>query len=166
MSNTISDNKWWQIFRAEYIRCFYIPEFHPQPSLLSSHYASRIPKHCSFDGICNCGRDCTSDYNECQICLDAQVVVECAKNGQMSEIITEIILPMVCLFCTSRFSDKVSLDVHTKAVHISHISQLTSDPKSMGKAALVAALKTRGLNTKGGVAALRQRLLGALEGED
>lgn len=54
----------------------------------------------------------------------------------------------------------------TKTVHISDINQLTSDPKTMGKAALVEALRIRGLDTKGCVAALKQRLLGALVGED
>ena len=77
---------------------------------------------------------------------------------------------MLCSNCNSRFSDKASLDVHTKTVHVSHICHLTSDPKTMGKAALAAALaaelRKRGLSTKGGVGALRQRLLGALEGED
>ena len=166
MSNSITDNKWWQVFRAEYIRCFYIPEFHPQPCSFSSHYASRVPKHCSVEGICSCGRDCISGYNECKICLDSAAVVECGKNGKMSDSITEIILPMLCSNCNSRFSDKASLDVHTKTVHVSHICHLTSDPKTMGKAALAAELRKRGLSTKGGVGALRQKLLGALEGED
>ena len=151
MSNSITDNKWWQVFRAEYIRCFYIPEFHPQPCSFSFHYASRVPKHCSVEGICSCGRDCISGYNECKICLDSAAVVECGKNGKMSGSITEIILPMLCSNCNSRFSDKASLDVHTKTVHVSNICNLTSDPKTMGKAALAAELRKRGLSTKGGV---------------
>ncbi len=166
MSNSVSDNKWWQVFRAEYIQCFYIPEFHPQPCSFSSHYASCVPKQCSVEGVCNCGRDCISGYNECKTCLDSVVVVECAKNGEMSNSVTELILPMPCSCCTSRFSDKASLDVHNKTVHVSHISHLTSDPKTMSKAALVAELRKRGLSTKGSVGVLWQRLLGALEGED
>ena len=155
-----------ETLRAEYIRCFYIPEFHPQPCSFSSHYASPVPKHCSVEGICSCGRDCISGYNECKICLDSAAVVECGKNGKMSDSITEIILPMLCSNCNSRFSDKASLDEHTKNVHVSNICNLTSDPKTMGKAALAAELRKRGLSTKGGVGAQRQRLLGALEGED
>ena len=73
---------------------------------------------------------------------------------------------MLCSNCNSRFSDKASLDVHTQTVRISHICHLTSDPKTMGKAAVAAEPRKRVLSTKGGVGALRQRLLGALEGED
>lgn len=80
-------------------------------------------------------------------------MVECAKNGEISDSITEIILPMLCSNCNSRCSDKASLEVHIKTVHVSHLSHLTSDPKTMGKAALAAELRKRGLSTKGGVGA-------------
>ena len=160
-----TDNKWWQVFRAEYIRCFYIPEFCPQPPSYSSHYFPRVPKHCSYEEICNCGRD-VKECNKCQICSDSGVVVQCAENGELSVSVCDILLPMKCSHCTCRFSDKVSLEVHSRSVHTSNVSQLTSDPKTMGKAALVAALKKRGLDTKGGVSVLRNRLLGAIEGED
>lgn len=53
-----------------------------------------------------------SSYSECQVCLDSAVVVECAKNGKLSNSVTEVILPMACSHCSTRFSDKASLDVH------------------------------------------------------
>ena len=92
--------------------------------------------------------------------------MKCAISGELCDSIKEIILPKICSQCSSRFADKSSLQVHVSSCHQASISCLTSDPKSMGKAALIAALRDRGLDSRGGVTVLRQRLLGALEGED
>lgn len=154
-SDTVSDNKWWQVFRAEYIRCFYIPEFCPQPSSYCSHYFSRVPKHCSDEGKCNCGRDANEGNSECRLCLDSVAVVECARNGEFSDAVNDIILPLKCSQCLNRFSDKASLAVHIESQHSSNIVKLISDPRTMSKAALVVALKERGFDAKGGVAVLR-----------
>ena len=35
------NGKWWQVMRASYSRCFYLPEHQPSPSSYSSHFKSR-----------------------------------------------------------------------------------------------------------------------------
>ena len=36
---TDGKGKWWQVMRSNYIRNFYIPEYHPMPSSYTSHYS-------------------------------------------------------------------------------------------------------------------------------
>ena len=165
-SASASDNKWVQVFRSEYIRCFYIPEFCPQPSAYHSHYRSRVPKHCSENNMCCCGRNAEEGSSECPICLESKPIMECATEGILADDIAMIILPKVCAHCSKRFADAASLSTHVSTSHTMSLSVLASDPRTMGKAALTKALRERGLDARGGIAVLRQRLLGALEGED
>ena len=160
--DTEATNKWLQVFRAEFIKYFYIPEHCPQPYTYKSKFSPRVPPHCSLDCVCDCGRYLEDQQgSECLTCCESKSILDCATRGKLSPEITAILLPFCCPDCELRFSDDDHLRSHIENTHgISKVKVPSSNPYSMSKNGLKAALRDRGLDTRGNVATLRERLLG------
>ena len=157
--NTESNNKWLQVFRAEYIRCFYIPEHCPTPLVHKSNFTPRVPPHCSKDDVCDCGREIVSEESSsCRTCLESSELMQCAKEGELTNHLFKILHPVICVHCKERFSDRTILEHHIKRTHRHNARILTSDPANMNRAALTTALRERGLDTRGNINTLRARL--------
>lgn len=100
---------------------------------------------------------------ECSSCTESSEIMECANEGKLSNNLISILLPCVCNRCDQRFADNLTLNNHRETAHVSQFPVFTSNVQSMSKAALVAALKERGLDTRGNISILRTRLSGCLE---
>ena len=84
--------------------------------------------------------------------------MECVKQGKLTDHVLKVFLPLTCSHCSERFSDGITLDHHTQSKHRSSATNLVSDPASMSRSALIAALRQKGLDTRGNIATLRERL--------
>ena len=71
-----------------------------------------------------------TDYDVCGQCRASIVIVNDAKNGELTDTNLEIIKPLVCSSCNLRFSDKPQLEKHMDADH-RQTEQMTTDPKLM-----------------------------------
>ena len=149
--------------RANYIRSFYIPEYHPLPSPYSSHFKSRVPPHCSSESFCNYGRK-KADDECCLNCIQSLQVVKCALEKEISKEVLDILKPFARGKCDSQYPDKQSLESHV-ASHLSRVDSVTIHPGNMNLAQLRETLRARNLSTTGNKSVLVRRLEGALSGE-
>ncbi|XP_078620594.1 uncharacterized protein LOC144887315 [Branchiostoma floridae x Branchiostoma japonicum] len=172
-------NKFFQVFRQEYIQDFYLQEHNPSPSHYNPHYNSRVPGHVGTPGICDCGREIvesTEDLAEeepeipvslCSFCLDALEVVACAKEGQLTTKMSEIMLPHLCQVCSSRFATrddlKTHMETHITAEREAGNGRSNLDVSKMNRNEIVAELRKRGMRTTGNIRALRSDLMFALQ---
>ncbi|XP_078610311.1 uncharacterized protein LOC144881261 [Branchiostoma floridae x Branchiostoma japonicum] len=144
-------NKFYQLFRMEYMRDFYLEEYSPSPSRYNPHFTSRVPSHVGTPGICHCGREIGEDQlaledpelqvSLCTFCVNALEVVACAKEGELTP-------KMAALLKRDKFGKELSIN-----------------PSTMKKDELVLELKRRNLGVSGSVGQLRNRLEEALEDE-
>ncbi|KAI8522156.1 hypothetical protein Bbelb_019100 [Branchiostoma belcheri] len=142
-------NKYNQVFRMEYNRSFYLQEHSPSPSRYNPHFNCRVPSHVGTPGFCDCGREIGEDQlaqedpelqvHLCTFCVEALDVVACAREGELTPEMRDLLSPST--------------------------ATVSMNPFTMKKAALVAELKSRKLPASGNVKELRERLAYALQSE-
>lgn len=159
--------KWWQVMRANYVRSFYLPEYHPMPSSYSSHFKSRVPPHCVLHGYCICGRKKEDKESEsCPKCDESIIVIPCAEKRELSVEVQNALKQYSCRKCGKRFSDEASMETHmdihkTKA----QLNSIKKNPKGMNVKELKAELNARNLSTTGNKDVLVRRLEGVIADE-
>ncbi|KAI8493299.1 hypothetical protein Bbelb_293030 [Branchiostoma belcheri] len=154
-------NKWVQVFRANYMRSFYLEEYCPCPQTYNPHFHCRVPKHAGQVGYCLCGRDIPrEDVQLCSTCENACAIVQCADEGILSPRIIALLKPFECTLCRERFADSCALEAHNAAHQPppfhgdTSTERVITDPRSLTVVELRKECRRHGLAGFGGSSAL------------
>ncbi|KAI8513931.1 hypothetical protein Bbelb_082550 [Branchiostoma belcheri] len=163
-------NKWVQVFRANYMRSFYLEEYCPCPQTYNPHFHCRVPKHAGQAGYCLCGRDIPrEDVQLCSTCEKACAFVQCADEGILSPRIIALLKPFECTLCrectlcsplSALFANSCALEAHNAAHQPppfhgdTSTERVITDPRSLTVVELRKECRRHGLAGFGGSSAL------------
>ena len=139
--------------RSNYIRTFYLPYHYPIKTY-QPHFESRYPAN--GEGMCNCYRLLNlHDRDICNTCLIAKEFISAIQSGNLTEKFENLLRPISCGICYSRFADKTLLSKHVCGKLINNKEGI---PKPLTVAELKKNLLDRGESTVGSKNILRNCL--------
>ena len=152
--------KWHQVFRANYVRKFYLP-FHFPIDNYHSHYRQRKALHDDGKLYCECSRKMFSDFSKCTTCTECIPLIQCITDEKFSANNINAMKPFKCELCSEQFADESSLNAHHKNhIPTSAVNKLV--PLKMSFPELREELKKRGKPVNGTKKQLQIRLEGAI----
>jgi hypothetical protein len=151
--------KWHQLMRSNFVRNFYLPYHFPLNITYQSHYQSRVPADWNSELICHCSRKLITE-ELCECCVLAVPLIQCVKNGELTQDVLAIFKPCICQICKERFSDENKLLKHI-ALHTQN-QIVNIIPRELSLKQLKDELRLRSKSIRGNKAELIRRLEGFL----